>query len=101
MRWNNLGIALLDQFQYAESVAAFTEVIKLRHHYVDGYTNIGLTEIAWEKYDSARTAIRKALTLDPNNVRALYYDGLLQRRRRTNALRWNDLRRCSRLIRTI
>jgi tetratricopeptide (TPR) repeat protein len=79
-RWNNLGIALLDQFQYAESVAAFTEVIKLRHDYVDGYTNVGLTEIVWEKYESARTAIRKALTMDPNNARALYYDGLLQRR---------------------
>jgi tetratricopeptide (TPR) repeat protein len=80
MRWNNLGIALLDQFQYAESVAAFSEVIKLRHDYVDAYTNVGLTEIVWEKYESARTAIRKALTLDPNNARALYYDGLLQRR---------------------
>ncbi len=80
MRWNNLGIALLDQFQYAEAVAAFTEVVKLRHDYVDGYTNVGLTEIVWEKYDSARTAIRKALSMDPNNARALYYDGLLQRR---------------------
>jgi len=80
MRWNNLGIALLDQFQYAEAVAAFTEVIKLRHDYVDGYTNICLTEIVWEKYESARTAIRKALILDPSNARALYYDGLLQRR---------------------
>jgi len=80
MRWNNLGIALLDQTQYAEAVNAFTEVIKLRHDYVDGYTNVGLTEISWEKYGSARTAIRKALTLDPNNARALYYDGLLQRR---------------------
>jgi tetratricopeptide (TPR) repeat protein len=80
MRWNNLGIALLDQFQYAESVGAFTEVIKLRHDYVDAYANVALTEIVWEKYAPARTAIRKALTLDPNNARALYYDGLLQRR---------------------
>lgn len=80
MRWNNLGIALLDQQQYAESVAAFTEVIKLRYDYADAYTNVGLTEILWEKYDSARTAIRKALTLDPNSARAHYYDGLLQRR---------------------
>ena len=80
MRWNNLGIALLDEFQYAESIEAFTEVTKLRHDYVDGYTNIGLTEIVWEKYESARMAIRKALTMDPNNARALYYDGLLQRR---------------------
>ena len=80
MRWNNLGIAFLDQTQYAESVAAFTEVVKLRHDYADAYTNIGLTEIVWEKYDSARTAIRKALTLAPDSARAHYYDGLLQRR---------------------
>ena len=80
MRWNNLGIALLDQNQYAESVAAFTEVVKLRPTYVDGYTNVGLTEISWEKYASARTAIHRALSIDPNNARALFYDGLLQRR---------------------
>jgi len=80
MRWNNLGIALLDQFQYMESIQAFTEVIKLRPQYAEAYTNVGLTEIVWEKYDSARTAIRKALVLDPNSARATYYDGLLQRR---------------------
>jgi tetratricopeptide (TPR) repeat protein len=46
----------------------------------DAYTNIGLTEIVWEKYASARAAILKALSLDPNSARALYYEGLLQRR---------------------
>jgi tetratricopeptide (TPR) repeat protein len=80
MRWNNLGIALLDQFQYMEAVQAFNEVVKLRPDYADGYTNIGLTEIVWEKYDSARKAINKALAIDPNSARATYYDGLLQRR---------------------
>jgi cytochrome c-type biogenesis protein CcmH/NrfG len=80
MRWNNLGIALLDQFQYKESVDAFTEVVKLRPDYAEGYTNIGLTEIVWEKYGSARMAISHALKLDPESARAHYYDGLLQRR---------------------
>ncbi|HVZ83606.1 MAG TPA: tetratricopeptide repeat protein [Terracidiphilus sp.] len=93
MRWNNLGIALLDQFQYAEAVAAFTEVIKLRYNYVDAYTNVGLTEIVWEKYDSARTAIHRALALDPNNARALYYDGLLQRRSGDTKQEIEDFRR--------
>jgi Tfp pilus assembly protein PilF len=93
MRWNNLGIALLDQTQYAESVQAFTEVVKLRHDYPDGYTNVGLTEISWEKYASARTAIRKALSLDPNNARALYYDGLLQRRAGNTAQEIADFRK--------
>jgi tetratricopeptide (TPR) repeat protein len=80
MRWNNLGISLLDQFQYMEAVSAFNEVVKLRPTYAEGYTNIGLTEIVWEKYDSARRAINRALAIDPNSVRATYYDGLLQRR---------------------
>ena len=93
MRWNNLGIALLDQFQYAESVAAFSEVVKLRPDYPDGYTNVGLTEIVWEKYESARTAVRKALALDPKNARALYYDGLLQRRAGNTADEISDFRK--------
>jgi tetratricopeptide (TPR) repeat protein len=80
MRWNNLGISLLDQFQYMEAVQAFHEVVKLRPGYADGYTNIGLTEIVWEKYDSARKAINKALSIDSGSARATYYDGLLERR---------------------
>jgi Flp pilus assembly protein TadD len=80
MRWNNLGIGYLDQFQYPDAVAAFNEVVKLRPDYADGYTNIALTEIQWEKYGSARASIEKALALSPNSARALYYAALLERR---------------------
>jgi Flp pilus assembly protein TadD len=80
MRWNNLGIGYLDQLQYADAINAFNEVVKLRPDYADGYTNIGLTEIEWEKYASARAGIDKALALSPNNARALYYAALLERR---------------------
>ena len=80
MRWNNLGIGLLDQLQYAAAVNAFSHVIHLRSHYADAYTNVALTEIAWEKYDSARAAIHKALSIDKTNARALYYDAQLHLR---------------------
>ena len=80
MRWNNLGIAYLDQFQYAEAIQAFTHVVQLRPDYADGYTNIGLTEITWEKFASARGALEKALALSPNNARATYYLALVERR---------------------
>ncbi len=80
MRWNNLGIAYLDQQQYSDAVRAFSEVVKLRPDYPDAYTNIALTEIQWEKYDSARATIQRALALNPKNTRALYYLALLQRR---------------------
>jgi tetratricopeptide (TPR) repeat protein len=80
MRWNNLGIAYLDQQQYSDAVRAFSEVVKLRPDYPDAYTNIALTEIQWEKYDSARASIQRALALSPINARALYYLALLERR---------------------
>jgi tetratricopeptide (TPR) repeat protein len=65
MRWNNLGIAYLDQAQYAEAVHAFGEVVKLRPDYADGYTNIGLTNISWEKFGSARSAIETRVETEP------------------------------------
>ncbi len=80
MRWNNYGIASLDQLQYADAVAAFTEVAKLRPDYADAYTNIALTEMEWEKYDSARKNLKMSLALANDNARALYYMALVERR---------------------
>ena len=80
MRWNNLGIAYLDQLQYSEAIDAFVHVVKLRPDYADGYTNIGLTNIEWEKYESARGGLEKSLELAPDNARALYYLALVERR---------------------
>jgi tetratricopeptide (TPR) repeat protein len=80
MRWNNYGIASLDQLQYGDAVNAFGEVVKLRPDYADGYTNIGLTEIEWEKYASARANLHMAMSLSNDNARALYYMALVERR---------------------
>jgi tetratricopeptide (TPR) repeat protein len=80
MRWNNLGIAYLDQQQYADSINAFRQVVKLRPDYADGYINVGLTDIEWEKYSAARPMLEKALALKPNYARALYYMALVERR---------------------
>jgi Flp pilus assembly protein TadD len=80
MRWNNLGIAYLDQLQYADAIQAFGEVVKLRPDYADGYINLGLTNIEWEKYSEARGSLEKALVLNAENARALYYLALVERR---------------------
>jgi Flp pilus assembly protein TadD len=80
MRWNNLGIGYLDQLQYADAMQAFEHVPMLRPDYADGYTNIALTYIEWEKYSSARPSLEKALEVSPNNARALYYLALVERR---------------------
>ena len=93
IRWNNLGIAYLDQFQYADAVAAFSQVVKMRPEYVDGYTNVAITNIAWEKYDSARSNLAHALALNPNNARALYYMALVERRAGNTAAEVADLQK--------
>ena len=80
MRWNNLAIGYLDELQYAEALRTFQEVVKLRPDYADGYINVAVTNIEWEKYDDARGSLEKALQLSPGNARALYYLGLVERR---------------------
>jgi Tfp pilus assembly protein PilF len=84
MRWNNLGIGYLDQLQYSDSIHAFEQVTRLRPDYKDGYINVGLTYIEWEKYDEARQPLEKALALAPNDARALYYMALVERRARNS-----------------
>jgi tetratricopeptide (TPR) repeat protein len=79
MRWNNFGISLLDQQQYASAVDAFEEVRKLRPDYADIYTNLGLAYYQWEKYAQADASLKKALELSPENPRALYYQALVDR----------------------
>jgi Flp pilus assembly protein TadD len=87
MRWNNFGIALLDQQQYLDSVRAFEKVAALRPDYADAEINIGLAYIAWEKYDDARRALEKALAMlqmktpapQPTTARAQYYMAVVDR----------------------
>ena len=80
MRWNNVGIGFLDQLQYDDAINAFEQVVRLRPDYKDGYINVGLTYIEWEKYAEARAPLEKALTLHPDDARALYYLALVERR---------------------
>ncbi|MGD0788361.1 MAG: tetratricopeptide repeat protein [Terracidiphilus sp.] len=79
MRWNNYGIGLLDAQQYQASVHAFERVAALRPDYADAFTNMAVVEIAWEKYDDAKSNLAKALALLPGDPRALYYRALVER----------------------
>lgn len=82
MRWNNAGIAFMNELQYAYAMNAFDHVIKLRPNYKDGYVNLGINYLAWERYSLARAPLEKALALRPNDARALYYMALVERRAR-------------------
>uniref|UniRef100_E6PXE6 Cytochrome c-552/4 domain-containing protein n=1 Tax=mine drainage metagenome TaxID=410659 RepID=E6PXE6_9ZZZZ len=93
MRWNNLGIALLDQLQYPQAEVAFEKVLALRPDYKDGYVNLSLTYIDWEKYAQARAPLEKALALHPDDARALYYLALVERRQRHSEAEVADLQK--------
>ena len=73
MRWNNYGIALLNQLQYAQAIAAFEHVVKLRPDYPDAYTNVALANFRNERYDEAMQSLNKALALAPGDARAVFY----------------------------
>jgi len=60
MRWNNVGIGYLDEQQYEDAAQAFQQTIKLRPDYKDGYINLAVNLIEWEKYDQARAPLEKA-----------------------------------------
>ncbi|MBI3651261.1 MAG: tetratricopeptide repeat protein [Acidobacteria bacterium] len=79
MRWNNYGIALLGQRQYARAVRAFTKVTELRPDYADGHINVALANFFYQKYDLSLQALNKALKLEPESLRALFYQSLIYR----------------------
>ena len=91
MRWNNLGIGYLDQLQYGDAIRAFREVVKLRPDYADGFINIGLAYIEWEKYAEARESLEKGLALSKDQARALYYLAIVERRQGHCAAELSDL----------
>jgi tetratricopeptide (TPR) repeat protein len=79
LRWNNYGIALLDQQQFGSATAAFQQVIKIDPTYVDGYTNVGLARQMEGKWDEALKWLQIALQKDPSNARALAFQGVTYR----------------------
>jgi tetratricopeptide (TPR) repeat protein len=79
MRWNNFGIALLDQQQFNDAARAFGQVIRLRPSYKDGYINLGFTYIQAGKFAEARAQLRKALKLRMDDARGLYYLAQVER----------------------
>jgi Flp pilus assembly protein TadD len=91
MRWNDLGIGLLDQQQYADALEAFEQVVRLVPDYKDGYINEAIVYLEWEKYSAARAPLEKALALRADDPRALYYMALVQRRERQSQAEIADL----------
>jgi tetratricopeptide (TPR) repeat protein len=100
LRWNNYGIALLRQQQYWRAAYAFQKVLEINPDYADGYINLAIASYSrlvdtrvdpdgpgnmsaanssFGDYAAALQYLAKALEKSPNNLRALYYRGLIHR----------------------
>lgn len=79
-RWNNYGIALMDQKQFAEAADAFDEVIGFKNEYrAFAYTNRALALMELSDWKNAEKFIERALKLDGENMRAVFQRGRIKR----------------------
>ncbi len=80
-RWNNYGIALLDQRQFPQSADAFDHVIEMnvKDYKAVAYTNKALALMEMSGWKEAEKLIAKTLELDPNNLRAVFQRGRINR----------------------
>lgn len=91
MRWNNFGIALLDQQRLNDAAQAFRQVIRLRPEYKDGYINLALAYIQSGNFAEARIQLERALAIKQSDSRALYYMALVERHEAHPAAEITDL----------
>jgi tetratricopeptide (TPR) repeat protein len=79
-RWNNFGIALLDQRQFPQSADAFDKVIEANVDYKGfAFTNKALALMELGGYEEAEKLIAKSLEIDDKNLRALFQRGRVNR----------------------
>jgi Flp pilus assembly protein TadD len=72
-RWNNYGIALLDNRQYELAAAAFARAAELDETYrPTAITNRALALFELEQYEPAAQLLDGVLAANPNNMRALF-----------------------------
>ena len=78
VRFNNLGIALLEQLMYADARSAFEKTTEIDPKYDDGYVNQALATF-WRDPAEMHGLLDRALAVNPENARAIYYKGALLR----------------------
>lgn len=80
-RWNNYGIALLDQRQFPQAADAFDEVIDLniKDYKPFALTNKALALIEMGGWKEAEKLIDKAMEADALNLRAVFQSGRVKR----------------------
>jgi tetratricopeptide (TPR) repeat protein/nitrate/TMAO reductase-like tetraheme cytochrome c subunit len=93
-RWNNYGIALFDQRQFAPATDAFDEVIKANNEYAAfAHTNKALALMEVNGWTEAEKLINKSLEIDEKNIRAVFQRGRIHRVRSRLAQAEADFKR--------
>ncbi|MDQ6785371.1 MAG: tetratricopeptide repeat protein [Acidobacteriota bacterium] len=80
-RWNNYGIALLDQRQFPQAADAFDEVIDadVKDYKPFAFTNKALALMEMGGWQEAEKLVNKSLEIDQNNFRAMFQRGRIDR----------------------
>lgn len=85
-RWNDYGIALLEQAQYGPAAEAFRHAAELNPSDLNPLVSAAIAEMKTERFGPERNQLGKAaglleaaLKIDPNNARARYVHALLLR----------------------
>ncbi|MBS1792583.1 MAG: tetratricopeptide repeat protein [Acidobacteria bacterium] len=80
-RWNNYGIALLDQRQFPQAADAFDAVVDydFKDYKAFAYTNKALALMEMGGWKEAEKLVDKALAIDAQNMRALFQSGRISR----------------------
>jgi Tfp pilus assembly protein PilF len=93
-RWNNYGIALFDNRQFALAADVFARVAELDETYRPmALTNRALALIEIDRWDDASKLVDSALELNPNLHRALFQRARIRRQRGQLAEAEADIRR--------
>lgn len=93
-RWNNYGIALFDNRQFALAADVFARVAELDETYRPmALTNRALALIEIDRWDDASKLVDAALELNPNLYRTLFQRARIRRQRGQLAEAEADIRR--------
>jgi Tfp pilus assembly protein PilF len=93
-RWNNYGIALFDNRQFAQAAEVFARAAELDETYRPmALTNRALALIEIDRWDDASKLIDAALEINPNLHRALFQRARIRRQRGQLADAEADIRR--------
>ena len=76
-RENNIGVALLEQFEPAKAVEAFRRALKIDLELKIAQTNLAIALFNAQEIDAARAQAENALKADPNRLQLHYLLGLI------------------------